>query len=212
VLICSALASVCLVASIGTLARGQDPAPSPVPTPAAITTPTSEQAAAAQAKQRAERRARARKVRSLHRWIKRHRETTWYWQDVMQKPHIRRPYARAASVNLRYLKKVARVWKKRARKARYLAHHPPHKWLWLCIHGREGSWTDNASNNPHWGGLQMGEWFMWHYAARLRAKLGKDNSWPKLMQIWVAENAYRREGYSRSWLLGQWVPTASYCI
>jgi hypothetical protein len=187
-----------------------EPTPTPQPQSAgAAPTPSPVPSMAEQAKAR---RDAARRLVKLRKQISQDRKSTWRWQELMQTPKVRKPYPRANASSLVVLKRLARIWHNRKVRTKHKAQHPPHKWLWLCIHRQEGSWTDNASNNPHWGGLQMGMWFMQTYAPKLLAKFGRANNWPPLMQIWVAENAFKREGYSRSWLLGQWVPTASRCI
>jgi hypothetical protein len=81
---------------------------------------------------------------------------------------------------------------------------PAHLAMWKCIHRKEALWTDNASNNPHYGGLQMGMWFMRTYAPALLRERGTANHWPALTQMWVAENAWKREGYALGWLRSQW--------
>lgn len=84
---------------------------------------------------------------------------------------------------------------------------PPHYSLWVCVHAHERTaWND--PNPPYWGGLQMGSWFIGHYAH----PAGTPDEWTPLQQMWVAENAYRREHYSRSWLYGQWPPSRGDCF
>jgi hypothetical protein len=192
-----------------TLAHAQTPTPTPAPQPTITPAPVPTVSAEEQAKQ--ERLLRQQK-HQLRKQIRHDQRATWRWQDVMLKrrTHPAKPVARISSLN--WLQHAAKYWHKRLRQAVYLAHHPPHKWLWLCIHRQEGSWTDNASNNPHWGGLQMGWWFMKTYARKLLVRFGKANNWPPLQQIWVAERAFKREHYSLRWLTSQWVPTASRCI
>ena len=88
----------------------------------------------------------------------------------------------------------------------FAVSRPAHFRLWLCIHAHEQSaWND--SNPPYWGGLQMGAWFVGHYAH----PSGTPGQWSPLAQMWVAENAYRREHYSVAWLRGQW-PTSRGCV
>ena len=87
---------------------------------------------------------------------------------------------------------------------------PPHYSMWMCIHSKEASWTD--SGDPYYGGLQMGWWFMRTYAPRLLAVKGPAHRWTPMEQMWVAENAYRREGYSLRWLRGQWPNTSYGCV
>jgi hypothetical protein len=183
------------------------PAPPPVPT--ATPTPAPTVSAEEQARQNRLQKLQANKLRKR---IRRDQRATWRWQDVMLKAHTRPNQPVAHISKLDWLQRTAKYWHKRRQHAAYLAHHPPHKGLWLCIHRQEGSWTDNGSNNPHWGGLQMGWWFMKTYARKLLVRFGKANNWPPLQQIWVAERAFKREHYSLRWLTGQWVPTASRCI
>lgn len=92
------------------------------------------------------------------------------------------------------------------------ASKPPHYTLWMCVHRQERSaWTDDGA--PYWGGLQMGQWFIDTYApARLLRTKGYPHRWTPLEQMWVAENAYQRERYRRSWLVGQWPPSVGVCF
>jgi hypothetical protein len=84
---------------------------------------------------------------------------------------------------------------------------PAHYSLWMCVHTQERTaWNDDGS--PYWGGLQMGSWFISTYAH----PPGMPHQWTPLQQMWVAENAYRREHYSRSWLWGQWPPSRGVCF
>jgi len=87
---------------------------------------------------------------------------------------------------------------------------PPHNAMWECIHSKEASWTDDG--DPYYGGLQMGWWFMRTYASTLLRIRGTANRWSANDQKWVAENAWRREGYSIRWLRGQWPQTSYGCI
>jgi hypothetical protein len=82
--------------------------------------------------------------------------------------------------------------------------------LWTCIHSQEAAWDD--PNAPYYGGLQMGWWFMRTYAKRELAQYGTADRWPPVIQVWVAEKAYKREGYSRGWLVGQWPNTGPPCL
>lgn len=87
------------------------------------------------------------------------------------------------------------------------ASRPPHYSMWLCVHKQERTaWNDPDA--PYWGGLQMGSWFIGHYAH----PPGTPDQWTPLTQMWVAENAYRREHYRRSWLVGQWPPSVGVCF
>lgn len=87
------------------------------------------------------------------------------------------------------------------------ASKPPHYSMWLCIHEHEHTaWNDPGS--PYWGGLQMGSWFLATYSH----PPGTPDQWSPLTQMWVAENAYKRQRYSRSWLAGQWPPSRGSCF
>jgi hypothetical protein len=90
------------------------------------------------------------------------------------------------------------------------AHAATHWKLWACIHSREAAWDD--PNPPYFGGLQLGWWFMRTYARRELARYGTADKWPPVIQVWVAENAYRLERYSRSWLVSQWPTTGPPCL
>ena len=84
---------------------------------------------------------------------------------------------------------------------------PPHYSLWMCVHAQERTaWNDNYA--PYWGGLQMGSWFISTYAH----PPGYPHQWTPLQQMWVAENAYKRERFSHSWLWGQWPPSRGVCF
>lgn len=90
------------------------------------------------------------------------------------------------------------------------ALRPPHYQLWMCVHQHEHSaWND--PNAPYYGGLQMGSWFMRTYGARLLRAKGTADRWTPLEQMWVAENAYKRERYSTAWFNTQWPPSAGRC-
>ena len=81
-------------------------------------------------------------------------------------------------------------------------------WLYqdfLCIHHYEGAWNDNTGNG-YYGGLQMDFPFMAHYGAEYLARYGPANNWPPVIQILVAERAYRSgRGF------GPWPNTARAC-
>jgi hypothetical protein len=141
-------------------------------------------------------------VRLLHQ-IDRHRQETWRWQEVMQRP--RTAYAASAEGvrSLAYGKWVVDLWRKRAVQAKLQALNPPHKAQWLCIHRYEASWTD--PNAPYYGGLQMDIEFQRAYGAGLLRAKGTADHWTPLEQMWVAERAYRTRGF---W---PWPNTARYC-
>src|SRR5206468_704460 len=78
---------------------------------------------------------------------------TWRWQSLMGRP--RTPTARRvlAGTSIRDAQSAVRLWKRRARRARLAAQHPPHLAAFLCIHRYEAGWTDGGA--PYYGGLQM---------------------------------------------------------
>jgi hypothetical protein len=90
---------------------------------------------------------------------------------------------------LRYRVWLRDAWRIRADRARYRAHHPPHRAEWRCIHRWEGSWTD--PNSPYYGGLQMDLAFQRAYGPRLLRHKGTANHWAPYEQMWVAERALR---------------------
>jgi hypothetical protein len=84
------------------------------------------------------------------------------------------------------------------------AERPPHYWQWMCIHRYEGAWNDYG--DPYWGGLQMDRTFMQTYGAdMIRRYGGYAHRWPPLVQMWVAERAWRSRGFY------PWPNTARYC-
>jgi hypothetical protein len=132
-----------------------------------------------------------------------YRSTTWHWQRVMgmhTSPVTRKPLRRS----LEYRLWVRNLWRTRAAKMRRLAHNPPHKSGWLCIHRYEGGWSDSGA--PYYGGLQMDLSFQHHYGGYLLDRKGTANRWSPLEQMWVAEHAYRSgRGFY------PWPHTARYC-
>jgi hypothetical protein len=90
---------------------------------------------------------------------------------------------------LRYRVWLRDAWRIRADRARYRAHHPPHRAEWRCIHRWEGSWTD--PNSPYYGGLQMDLAFQRAYGPRLLRHKGTANHWAPYEQMWVAERALK---------------------
>ena len=120
--------------------------------------------------------------------INHHRDETWKWQRVMQRPLTR--YAASAEKvrSVPYRQWVMHLWIQRALDAKQLALNPPHKAEWLCIHHYEGSWTD--PNPPYWGGLQMDMAFMRAYGPEYLRAWGTADHWPPAVQIAVAMRAY----------------------
>ena len=104
------------------------------------------------------------------------------------RPTVSRTRAEFDSL-LRYRLWLRDAWRIRAERARYRAHHPPHRSEWLCIHRFEGSWTD--PNSPYYGGLQMDISFQRTYGAALRRRKGTANRWEPYEQMWIAERAVK---------------------
>ena len=147
---------------------------------------------------------RMREDRLIARRIVNHRNSTWRWQDVMQRP--RTPYAGTAraSKSRPYRLWVLKVWKQRAKAAWRQAQRPPHYDEWLCIHRYEGSWAD--PNAPYYGGLQMDLSFQRTYGGRLLETKGTADNWSPLEQMWVAERAHASgRGFY------PWPNTARFC-
>ena len=140
---------------------------------------------------------------AILRVIQAHRDETWRWQRVMQKP--RTPFVDSAShtPSLSYRRWVAGLWLHRATVARQRAQRPPHRVQWQCIHHFEGSWTD--PNGPYYGGLQMDVGFQRMYGLELYRSKGTADHWTPLEQMWVAERAFRTRGF---W---PWPNTARFC-
>jgi hypothetical protein len=73
----------------------------------------------------------------------------------------------------------------------------------MCIHNApEGAWNDTSS--PYFGGLQMhANWY----------GLANAGMVSQSVQEWTAERAWKADGYSQSFLDGQWFKWdgAYYC-
>jgi hypothetical protein len=135
--------------------------------------------------------------------INQHRDETWHWQHVMQRPRTGYSGSAAKARSLAYRQWVVQLWFRRALTAKRQALNPPHKRQWLCIHRYEGSWTD--ADEPYYGGLQMDREFQTTYGAGLLRAKGTADHWTPLEQMWVAEHAYKTRGF---W---PWPNTARYC-
>ena len=156
---------------------------------------------------RVQRAARARHTRRMKRTltgIRRARDETWRWQDVMSADRYRYASTAERSPSLGYRRYVLATWKRRALQVRRTAQHPPRYRAWMCIHRYEGSWAD--PNSPYYGGLQMDLGFQQAYGADLLRRKGTADHWTALEQIWVAERAYRSgRGFY------PWPNTARWC-
>ncbi len=169
-------------------------------------------------------------IKQLRRLIDLRRQTTWQWQDTALASRTPSHFNERRTIGVQYLRWLHNLWERRSARARETTLNPPHLSLWLCIqsgvlggkwdglvHLRggtkvsygEASWFDNGS--PYWGGLQMGQWFHSNYGGPLYRRYGTANNWRPIQQIWVAERAYAREGYSKRWLSRQWPNTAPPC-
>jgi hypothetical protein len=139
-------------------------------------------------------------VRQIHRY----RRVTWRWQAVMGVPRTRASRSSLKDPSRTYKIWLRNVWKHRAKRARRLAAHPPHKAGWLCIHRYEGAWNDSGA--PYYGGLQMDIGFQRSYGPHLLRRKGTADRWTPLEQMWVAEHAHRSgRGYYA------WPNTARSC-
>ena len=141
-----------------------------------------------------ERTVQASTAAAVLRKIERYRAETWRWQALMRKQRTRASRSPYRSPDLEYRLWVLRLWQKRAATARRLAHNPPRRAAWLCIHRHERhpaqGWATNTGNG-YYGGLQMDISFQRGYGAELLRRKGTANRWTAVEQIWVAERAYR---------------------
>lgn len=127
--------------------------------------------------------------RVVVRKIKSYQRATWRWQRLMgvpRTPNLRR-YLRTR--DLVYRRHVMLQWRRRAIRAKRLAHNPPHEREWRCLQRHEGPWSDQW--DPYWGGLQMDRSFMRQYAPRHLLRRGWAHRWTPIEQMWVAERALR---------------------
>jgi hypothetical protein len=163
----------------------------------------------AHARQRAVQTVRAARVHpsddgGLVRQIRHYRRVTWRWQSIMGVRHTRATHAAVKDPSHKFKLWVRNLWKHRAKRARRLAAHPPHRAGWLCIHRYEGAWND--PNGPYYGGLQMDLGFQRTYGAHLLRLKGTADHWTPLEQMWAAERAHSSgRGYYA------WPNTARYC-
>jgi FAD/FMN-containing dehydrogenase len=204
VVLLAIMLSVSAAISAG-FAQAQSSTEPPAVTPAPGITPTPEEFEA-EAKRKAEQhRAITRKAAKLRQRIKLYRKNTWYWQDVMQVARKHKPaVAKSSRHDVPKLQWLVRIWKNRARHAKYHVHHPPYLRSWLCIHRHEGPW--NSSTNPVYdGGLQMDYTFQRMYGARWLRLKGRAYNWTMWEQIWTAVRAWRKRWF------GPWPNTRKPC-
>jgi Transglycosylase-like domain len=143
----------------------------------------------------------------LLRRIETTRDEAWRWQRVMSRPPT--PYSgdvvRIQSVA--YRRWVLQLWRQRALEARREALHPPHRRQWLCIYGYENGgygWSAHTGNG-YYGGLQMDLEFQATYGRQYLHRFGTADHWTPLVQMWVAERAFRTRGFE------PWPNTARSC-
>jgi hypothetical protein len=137
--------------------------------------------------------------RDFQKVLDRYRHQVWRWQRLMGR-RVTRDLPSAPGT--RDAKVVA--WKQLEVRLRHLAHNPPHKRQWLCIHRFEGAWNDPKP--PYFGGLQMDLGFQRSYGRPLLRRKGTANHWTPLEQMWTAERAHRSgRGFY------PWPNTARYC-
>lgn len=88
----------------------------------------------------------------------------------------------------------------RAAKLAAASQFPPHHALWECIQDYEGAWDSRAGLTDiylHYGGLQM----TWNWMKLIPGNAGNLS---QADQEWAAEKAWAQNGYSYSFLYGQW--------
>jgi hypothetical protein len=157
--------------------------------------PTAQQQASAQAE-----------ARSVSHWsgvVRRSQAATKHWLTIVRgrPPRMRVAIHRGSTAQA--MRNLARKWHRRAIAARRVAHHPPQRQAWYCIHHYEGSWTD--PNAPYWGGLQMDYSFQDAYGGWFLKHKGTADHWAPLAQIWAGVRAWRVRGFE------PWANTAHAC-
>jgi hypothetical protein len=167
-------------------------------------------AEADQIKAAAEARKLKQQIRKLRHKIRDNRRAAWRWQFLSLKAQTRTKYKERGTENVQKLQRIAKWWKQRKTRARYVALHPPNMGNWRCIRSHEagpehGGWRANTGNG-YYGGLQMDMTFQRMYGSRLLARLGTANNWPWFSQMHVAERARSSgRGYY------PWPRTARFC-
>ena len=139
----------------------------------------------------------------LRRSISAHRAATWVHQQTMGLKPTRTAHSELRTRSKRYLRWLNAVWLERRLRWKARAENPPHLREWLCIHRYEGSWRDPGA--PYYGGLQMDIKFQRAYGWNLLKRKGTADHWTPFEQMWVAERAWRKRGFS------PWPNTARYC-
>jgi hypothetical protein len=129
------------------------------------------------------------------RWIKNHASRTISIAD----PPMSQLWRSRLKFHL-WMERRARRWIKQANKRlsyrSSFAGFPPHHLLWLCISSYEGG-VHSVNPNGHYGMLQM----TYNWLGYIK---GKASDYSQSVQEWAAENAYRDNKYSVSFLMGQW--------
>jgi hypothetical protein len=114
----------------------------------------------------------------------------------MHKQHLS-VYANRLEASLKRLSKLRRLLVQNP-----YAGLPPHAQGWLCIHNLEGAWNAQTGNG-YYGGLQMT--YGWMGLVQNAALMSPS------AQMWAAETGLKANGYSSSWLAGQWPNTYPPC-
>lgn len=146
-----------------------------------------------------------------------YRQAVWGWQGKLGVAKTNFSSSRFNSCS--YAKWVAHKWVKEAHALRikYIAYKkahansvrvagygtglPPHAAGWICIHNLEGAWNANTGNG-YFGGLQAH--YDWYGVARM------DLLSPG-QQMWHAEHVAAANGFSYSFMQGQWPNTFPPC-
>jgi hypothetical protein len=125
-----------------------------------------------------------------HRWMPALRHADC-WSHV--------PWAHICDVARRHLIRHRMLLAKAKRRLARFAQSvfPPHHALWTCIGAHEGSPT-SVNPNGHYGLLQM----TWNWMGLIK---GAASNYPRAVQEWAAERAWAENGYSVSFLDGQWL-------
>jgi len=121
----------------------------------------------------------------LLRFLKRHRQAGTI--------RSRRSVRSSGRYLVRYGRRHLRVAISRTR--------PAHYYGWLCIHNGEGAWNANTGNG-FFGGLQA------HYGW---GGIPRMDLLSPMQQMWVAEREAGKNGFSYSWMRGQWPNTFPPC-
>lgn len=122
------------------------------------------------------------------------------WQSSMGAPSSARQLSSAGSIETRF-----NLLRRKARQVYIQYQNPPQKANFECIHGYEGSWTDEDSgDNGHYGGVQMGK-AEWNKFGKPYAHTEYPYQASKLAQLWAAARYWMVSGFK------PWPQTAHFC-